>query len=294
MNSSDARRVPPFVDCWGAAKGKNTMNQQQVYGKTYAATAAENYQRFFVPAIGAPAADDLISIAGLRAGERVLDVACGTGVVTRLAVERVGAAGSVTGLDINPGMLAVAASATPPDMSIDWQEANAESMPFPDSAFDVVLCQMGLQFVPGKLAALREMRRVLATGGRAVISVPGPKPPLFAIMTDALARHIGPEAASFGDLVFSMHDVDEIKELMRSAGFRSVEVEARPRSLRLPAPADFLWQYIHSTPLAVAAAQAGEASRAALEDEVCTQWQDFVVDGFLSLEVGMTTATALK
>ena len=270
------------------------MNQQQVYGKNYQGTAAENYQRFFVPAIGAPVADDLIAVADLQPGERVLDVACGTGVVTRLAAERVGAAGSVTGLDINPGMLAVAASATPPGLSIDWQEANAESIPLPDGAFDVVLCQMGLQFVPGKLAALREMRRVLASGGRALISVPGPKPPLFAILTDALARHLSPEAASFGDLVFSMHDVDELKELMRSAGFRKVEVEAKPNSLRLPAPADFLWQYIHSTPLAAAAAEAGEAERAALERDVCGQWQDFVVDGFLSLQVGMTTASASK
>jgi ubiquinone/menaquinone biosynthesis C-methylase UbiE len=270
------------------------MNQQQVYGKSYKGTAAENYQRFFVPAIGAPVADDLIAIAGLQPGERVLDVACGTGVVTRLAAQRVGASGSVTGLDINPGMLAVAASATSSDVSISWHEANAESMPFPDGAFDVVLCQMGLQFVPGKLSALREMRRVLETGGRAVITVPGPKPPLFAIMTDALARHLNPEVASFGDLVFSMHDVDELKELMRSTGFRNVDVEAKPKALRLPAPADFLWQYIHSTPLAEAAAQAGEAKCAALENDVCKQWQEFVVDGYLSLQVGMTTATALK
>jgi len=270
------------------------MNQHQVYGKNYKGTAAENYQRFFVPAIGAPVADDLIAFANLQPGERVLDVACGTGVVTRLAAERVGAAGSVTGLDINPGMLAVARSATPPNISIKWQESNAESIPFPDDAFNVVLCQMGLQFVPGKLAALREMRRVLEKGGRAVISVPGPKPPLFAIMTDALARHLSPEAASFGDLVFSMNDVDELKELMRSAGFRNVDVEAKPKTLRLPAPADFLWQYIHSTPLAEPAAQAGEAKRAALEREVCERWQAFVVDGSLSLQVGMTTATAVK
>lgn len=270
------------------------MSQQQVYGKSFEGTAAEKYQRFFVPAIGAPVADDLVAIAGPRPGERVLDVACGTGVVARLAAELVGATGSVTGLDITSEMLAVAASATPPDMSIDWRAANAESMPFPDSTFDVVLCQMGLQFMQGKLAALREMRRVLVTGGRAVVNLPGPKPPLFAVMTDALARHISPEVASFGDLVFSMHDVDELKELFRSAGFRSVDVEAKPKILRLPPPADFLWQYVHSTPIAQAVAQTGEAKCAALERDVCEQWQEFAVDGFLSLQVGMTTGTAWK
>jgi SAM-dependent methyltransferase len=189
-------------------------------------------------------------------------------------------------------MLAVARSQTPPDMSIDWYEASADSMPLPDGAFDVVLCQMGLQFIPDKLAAVREMRRVLATGGRAFITVPGPKPPLFAIMTDALARHLSPEVASFGDLVFSMHDVDELTELMRSAGFRDVDVQAKPKRLRVPAPAEFLWQYIYSTPIAEAAAQAGEAKRDALERDVCPQWQKFVVDGGMSLDVGMTTATA--
>jgi ubiquinone/menaquinone biosynthesis C-methylase UbiE len=239
-------------------------------------------------------ADDLIGTADLRPGQRVLDVACGTGVVTRLAAERVGAAGAVAGLDVTPGMLAVARSQTSPDMSIDWYEASAEAMPLPDSAFDVVLCQMGLQFVPKKLAALREMRRVLDAGGRVFVTVPGPKPPMFAIMTNALARHISPEAASFGDLVFSMHDVDELTELLRSAGFRDVDVQAKIKRLRVPAPADFLWQYIHSTPVAEAAARAGEAKRDALERDVCAQWQAFEVDGSMTLEVGMTTATAVK
>lgn len=270
------------------------MNEQQVYGRSFGVNPAENYQRFFVPSIGAPVADDLIATANLQPGERVLDVACGTGVVTRLAAERVGAAGSVTGLDITAGMLAVARSATPPDMSIDWREGDAESLPFADNAFDVVCCQMGLQFVTGKLTALREMRRVLETGGRAIVTTPGPKPALFAVMTEALARHLSPEAAAFGDRVFSMHDVDELKELMRSAGFRNVEVETKPKTLRLPAPADFLWQYIYSTPLAEAAAQAGEAKRAELEREVCERWQEFVVDGSMSMQVGMTTGTALK
>jgi ubiquinone/menaquinone biosynthesis C-methylase UbiE len=220
----------------------------KVDGKSYAASPAENYQRFFVPCIGRPVADDLLAVAGLRPGQQVLDVACGTGVVARLAAEGVGAAGAVAGLDVHPGMLAVARSETPPDISIAWHQANADSMPVPDQAFDVVLCQMGLQFFSNKLAALREMRRVLKPGGRALVSVPGPKPAMFAVLTDALADHLGPQAASFGNLVFSMHDIDELAELMRSAGFAKVDVRAQPKTLRLPAPEDFLWQYLYSTP----------------------------------------------
>lgn len=267
---------------------------QQVYGETFGGNPAENYQRYFVPAIGAPVAQDLIEVARLQPSERVLDAGCGTGVVTRLAAERVGVSGRVAGLDVTPGMLAVARSQAPSGVSIDWYEASAEAMPLPDEAFDVVLCHMALQFIPNKLAALREMRRVLAPGGRALVTVPGPKPPLFAIMTDALARHLNPEAASFGDLVFSLHDADELNELMRSAGFRQVDVQAKTKVLGLPAPSEFLWQYIDSTPIAQAAAQAGEARRAALQREICAKWQEFVVDGALQLQVGMTTATALK
>lgn len=266
------------------------MNQM-FYGKSYAGTPPQNYQRFFVPSIGRPVAEDLMVVANIQPGERVLDVACGTGVVTRMAAEQ---AGSVAGLDLNPGMLAVAKAETPSDMSIDWYEANAEAMPLPDDAFDVALCQMGLQFVSGKLAALREMRRVLVSGGRAYVTVPGPKPPLFGVMTDALARHIGPEAAFFGDLVFSMNDAGELSALMRSAGFRNVTVESKPKALRVPAPADFLWQYLYSTPLAEAISQADEERRDALERDVCADWQEFVVNGSMSFQVGMTTATGIR
>lgn len=262
------------------------------YRETFRGTAAENYQRYFVPAIGAPVAADLMAAACLRPGERVLDVGCGTGVVTRLAAERVGGAGRVAGLDVNPGMLDVARSQTPPDMPIDWYEAAAESMPLPDGSVDVVLSQMALQFIPDRLAAVREMRRVLKNGGRALVVLPGPKPPLFAVMTDALARHLGPEAASFADLVFSLHDADEIGGLMRGAGFRRVDVRSTAKTLPLPAPRDFLWQYVQSTPMAEAAERAGAEARDALERDLCAGWQAFVVGGSLSLEVGMTTAAA--
>jgi ubiquinone/menaquinone biosynthesis C-methylase UbiE len=265
----------------------------QVY-RSFGGTAAENYQRFFVPSIAEPVAEELMVTARLRPGERVLDVACGTGVVTRLAAKQVGAAGSVAGLDVNPGMLAVARSETPSNISIDWYEASVESMPLQDKAFDVVLCQMGLQFVPNKLAALREMQRVLNAGGRIYVTVPGPKPAIFEIMTDALARHLSREAASFVDLVFSMHDVGELTELMRSAGFREIAVQAKSKDLRLSPPKDFLWQYIHSTPLAAAAAQADSRKLDALERDVCKQWQEFSASGSLADQVTMTTGTAIR
>jgi ubiquinone/menaquinone biosynthesis C-methylase UbiE len=262
--------------------------------ETYGGSAPENYERYFVPAIGAPLATDLIDIAALRAGERVLDVACGTGIVTRLAAVKVGASGTVAGLDINPGMLAVARSATPPGMTIEWHEANAQALPLPDGAFDVVLCQMGLQFFADKLAALGEMRRVLAPSGRLVINVPGPTPRVFGILAEALARHVKPELAAFVQAVFSLHDPRELQVLLRGAGFREVAIRSDTRTLRLPAPAAFLWQYVHSTPLAAAVAQADDQTRAALERDVVAQWDAFAEDGAaaLMLQLDVVVATA--
>ena len=265
---------------------------QQHFDKSFAATAPENYERYFVPTISRPLAKDLIDVASLRAGESVLDVGCGTGVVTRLAAERVGPDGAVTGLDVNPGMLAVARSVTPPDLEIEWHEASAESMPLPDGAFDVVLCQLSLQFVPDRPQALREMHRVLKPGGRLVITLPGPAAPMFEILADAMGRHIAPQAAGFVRVVFSLDEEAEIKNLLNGAGFRDVSAEAEIRDLALPAPKDFLWQYVSGTPLAAAVANAGDDARMALEREVVAGWEGFRSGDGMDYQQRVVTATA--
>ncbi len=260
----------------------------------YGGNAPRNYQKFFVPSIGGPIADDLLAVARLEPGDRVLDVACGTGVVTRLAAQRVGPKGKATGLDLNPGMLAVARSSTPAELAIEWIEGNAAAMQLEDGAFDVVLCQMGLQFMPDKLAVLREMRRVLAPGGRIHVNVPGPRPWLFGIMADAIARHLGPEGAGFVDLVFSLYDANQLRDLFQQADFEDVKVEAKPKTLVVPPAREFLWQYIHSTPLAPQAMNVDERVREALERDVCPKWEESAVGDELHFEVGMTTVSAVR
>jgi ubiquinone/menaquinone biosynthesis C-methylase UbiE len=267
---------------------------QQHFAQAFGATAPENYERFFVPAIGRPLANDLIRTAALQAGERVLDVGCGTGVVTRLAAERVIPGGAVAGLDINAGMLAVARSVTAPDLGIEWYEASAESMPLPDEAFDVVLCQMSLQFVPDRLRGLREMRRVLRAGGRLVLNVPGPAAPMFNILADAMGRHIAPQAAGFVRAVFALNDEEELEVLLKEAGFRQVTAEAASRELSLPAPRDFLWQYVGSTPLAPVVTAADDNARSALEREVVAGWQAFGTDDGMRYRQRVVVATARR
>lgn len=255
---------------------------------------AVNYEKFFVPAIGAPLATDLVRRAALRRGERVLDVACGTGVVARFASQEIGADGTVIGLDVNPSMLAVARSTTPSEVAIVWHQASAEVMPFPDASFDVVLCQMGLQFMPDKHAALREMRRVLVPGGRLVLNMPGPAPRIFAVMEEALGSHIGAEAAGFVSKVFSLNDSVEIQNLVNGADFHDVSVQDEIKSLRLPAPEEFFWQYVQSTPLAATVAHLDSERRALLEREFAANAQEFVKDGGMILKVRIAVAAAHK
>jgi ubiquinone/menaquinone biosynthesis C-methylase UbiE len=191
-------------------------------------------------------------------------------------------------------MLAVARSAAPLGKRIDWHEASAEAMPLPEASFNAELCHMGLQFMPDKHVALREMRRVLVRGGRLMLNVPGPAPRLFTIMGEALARHIGTEAAGFVDHVFSLHNPAEIQNLVSGAGFDDVPVQSDTKALRLPAPEEFLWQYVHSTPLAGAVAQMDDERHNSLERDVVANWQEFVEDRALMLHVRVVVTTARK
>jgi SAM-dependent methyltransferase len=259
----------------------------------YGGTAPENYERYFVPAIGLPLATELVDAALLSSGERVLDLACGTGVVARLAAEQVGAAGHVTGLDVNPGMLAVARS-VPSPVAIEWREGAAEDTQLPAAAYDAALCQMGLQFFADRGAALAELCRVLAPGGRLVANVPGPMPPVFQILKRGISDHVSPEVAKFMSVVFSLDDARELEELVAGAGFSEVSVRRSARVLRLPPPEDFLWEYVLSTPLAEAVGRLHKQDREALARDVVAEWNAMTQDGALILVLDVLTLTAKR
>ncbi len=245
--------------------------------RDFTGTAAENYQRWFVPSIATPVSTVLLRAADLKPGERVLDVACGTGVVTRLAAERVGPEGAVTGVDIAPDMIEVARSVPAAGApAIDWRIADAAALPLADGAFDVVLCQMGLMFMEDRATALAEMRRVLAPGGRVVVVTPGAIQPTFEIMESAIVEHISPELGRFVRAVFSMHDPRVVGRLVTDAGFGRVTGDVSTVTLHLPPPAEFLWQYINLTPIGPAVAAAPEAARLAVERQVVEGWQPYV------------------
>jgi ubiquinone/menaquinone biosynthesis C-methylase UbiE len=214
--------------------------------------SAEAYERYLATAFS-PWADALTAAAELVPGERVLDVACGTGIVARHAARRVGPTGSVVGVDVNDAMLAVARTvstdARPP---IEWREGDAANLPFPDRHFDAVFCQQAVQFFSAPLTALREMRRLLAAGGRAAISVCRPIEfcPEYQTLADALERWVGAEAAAMMRSPFSRWSVAELKALVASAGFERVRVRIEVASLRYPSAAEFLRREAASSPLA--------------------------------------------
>jgi ubiquinone/menaquinone biosynthesis C-methylase UbiE len=131
--------------------------------------SAELYEQWLVGPLFQPFAEIILDRSGLVAGERVLDVACGTGIVARLATARLAGHGHVVGVDVSPHMLAVARAVDP---RIDWREGNASNLPLAaGERFDVVICHQGLQFFPDKPAALLEMRRSADRGARLVVAV---------------------------------------------------------------------------------------------------------------------------
>jgi ubiquinone/menaquinone biosynthesis C-methylase UbiE len=259
---------------------------------------AKNYERYFVPTIFRPWAATLLDTVQLRPGDRLLDVATGTGIVARLASERVAPTGSVAGVDLNAGMLAVAASATPEDVSIDWRQANADSLPFPDGAFDVVLCQQGLQFFPNNAGALNEMYRVLGPGGRVAISVwrdvkhiPG-----YDALTEALTRHVSPEAGSFFRMTGALDDAAELRRLLEDAGFEKVNVRPSSGTLRFSSVEAFVWEAVQCTPLAWMASvtQANDLTRANVIGEMEAKLSQYLNADGLTFPIEAHIATAQR
>ena len=271
----------------------STKPQPENPFENYGGNAPENYERYFVPVIGGPLAKELMEVAALKQGERVLDVACGTGIVARLAADFVGKTGKVVAVDMNAAMLNVAQNAAA-GKSIVWRESNAENLPFENDSFDVVLSQLGLQFFQNRAGAVSEMRRVLCSGGRVLVRTAGPTPELFTIFQEALAQHVSKELSAFVQKVFSFYDKEEIYQMFSTAGFQDISIRQESKTVHLPEPQEFLWQYVSSTPLAGPLAQVDDATRSALQQELVTRWEPFVEKGRMHLNIPDVLTIAYK
>jgi SAM-dependent methyltransferase len=196
-------------------------------------SAAEVYEAFFVPALFAPWAPRVADAARLAPGDKVLDVACGTGVLAREALRRVTPGGAAVGLDRNEGMLAVARRASP---AVEWRQGTAEALPFPDGAFDAVVSQFGLMFFTDRVAALGEMGRVLRPGGRLAVAVWDAldRSPGYAAMAALLQRLFGSRVADELRAPFALGDPAVLRSLFAQAGIPDVAVRAVEGTARFP------------------------------------------------------------
>ena len=238
------------------------------------AEAAELYERYPARYILGPWAPLLVEAAALARGERVLDVACGTGLVARIAAQRVGPAGQVVGVDLNPGMIAVARSLPAPvGPPIEWLERSALDLRLPNAGFDAVLCQQGLQFFPDKLVALGQMRRVLVRGGRLALSVWTGIGPYHGAVGEALARYVGNAAAMKFCASRQVPAKDELQRLASDAGFSDIEVRVRRLDLHLPHLDQFVLHHLASTPVAPIVAAANPEARNKIGTDVMKRLQ---------------------
>jgi SAM-dependent methyltransferase len=212
-------------------------------------SAAEVYEEFFLPALFEQWAQRVADAAMIQPGDRVLDVACGTGVLARAAALRSGAADRVTGLDVNEGMLVVAKRKSP---EIQWKLGRAEQLSFQDNHFDAVVSQFGLMFFEDRQAAIREMFRVLRPGGRLAIAVwdtlehtPG-----YAEMTLLLQRLFGVAAADALRAPFILGNLQQLCVLFSEADLPDVHIATITGTVRFPSIKSWVFTEIRGWTLA--------------------------------------------
>lgn len=212
------------------------------------ADQAEVYEERFVPALFQQWVEPVLQAAEAGPGDRLLDVACGTGVVAREAVRRVAPGGTVTGLDLNPAMLAVARRVVP---GIDWRLGDVEALPFGDDTFDALTCQSAVFFFPDVSAALAEMARVTRPGGRVVVQSFSSlhAQPAYEPWVHMVARHAGPDAVQLLGTYWSQGEPDAMRERCAEAHLRVTGVHEYLQPAYFPNIETFVLTEVNATPL---------------------------------------------
>ena len=215
-------------------------------------SVAARYDQFLRPLFFEPYAAHLA--ARLEIGHsriRVLEVACGTGILTRALLGVVPGDATLVASDASEQMLAIAQEEVSPDERLAFQQADGTDLPFDDAAFDVVACQFGLMFFPDKLLGLREMRRVLAPGGQLLLATWNSLAanPVAKIVDDTV-RELSPGAPPvFLQIPYHMHDAGALERMVREAGFRDVAIEVVSKRGSSPSAQDAATGVVLGTPL---------------------------------------------
>jgi ubiquinone/menaquinone biosynthesis C-methylase UbiE len=219
------------------------MEKQTI--STAALKGAESYEDFIVPGVFRNFTPILLNRLAPQPGERVLDLACGTGIVARSILPLVKPGGSVSALDANASFLEVARTRFPEMRNeIDWQEGWAEALPYADGEFDLVLCQQGFQWFKDRPVAVREIHRVLREQGRVGIEVwqSFEQQTAYRTFYEAMANVLHVPVREIV-MTFSAGEENTLCGLFEEAGFQQVHVEAVSANTRFPDPDEFvrLW-----------------------------------------------------
>ena len=187
----------------------------------------EQYERYLAPLFFNPYADDLVARLQVRDDMQVLEVACGTGIVTRRLEQQLGGRGSIVATDLNEAMFAHARTRLPARGHAQYRTADGMSLPFESGSFDAVVCQFGLGLFPDKAAGAREAYRVLKPGGVYLLNVWDAleRNPVPRIAHETIAKFFPLDPPRFYTVPFGHHDRGALETLLRDAGFTDVRCE---------------------------------------------------------------------
>ncbi|MGZ5061977.1 MAG: class I SAM-dependent methyltransferase [Usitatibacter sp.] len=220
--------------------------------KVFAGSIPKVYESHLVPLIFEPYAADLVDRVVARHPASVLEIAAGTGVVTRRLASRLPREVPIVATDLNPPMLDVARAAGT-ERPVEWRQADAMKLPFEDGAFDAVACQFGAMFFPDKAIAFSEARRVLRPGGAFLFNVwDGIEENEFAeVATEALASLFPADPPRFMARVpHGYHDRAAIERDLRAGGFTApVKIETVAARSVAASPRIAAIAYCQGTPL---------------------------------------------
>ncbi|MEW6126263.1 MAG: methyltransferase domain-containing protein [Acidobacteriota bacterium] len=193
----------------------------------FAGSIPENYDRFLVPVFFAPYARDLVRRITVQENAAVLEIACGTGMVTRKLKDTLPATARLVATDLNPEMMEVAKRKFTADEIIEWQQADAMNLPFADETFDAAICQFGLMFVPDKVTALCEVKRVLKPGGIFLFSVWDAieKNEMAQIAHETIQSFFDNDPPAFYEIPFSLDNPEGVQAFLKEAGFIDIQMD---------------------------------------------------------------------
>jgi ubiquinone/menaquinone biosynthesis C-methylase UbiE len=228
-----------------------------------------NYDQYLRPLLFEPYADDLIGRLKRKPHMRILEIACGTGVVTERLERTLGSGATIVASDLNAAMVEVARDRLP-GSKVTWQVADASQLPFEEGSFDAVVCQFGWMFFPDKELCAREARRVLVPGGQLLFNVWDSieRNEIGLVVQRCLARLFGEAAPTFLQVPYGYHDADAIAAVLRAARFGDVLIEHVELDGNSPSAATAARGYAQGSPLANELATQGPDAQQHVLDEI--------------------------